>query len=398
MGNRNFLNIGNSGFTLMGVVITAGMMGGLSLLLAELTRKQQVVQKKAETQLEITSMMSRIVRTLYDEDACNYTLGVGQPINNGRDIDFIKDKNDNAIFNKTDKYGNGLIRIKSLKVTNVRTSGTPATSGELELELVIKKENKAITGSNEATRKLPISVKLASGNLVSCHYTGEDLAQIVSDVVANDIDPLLTSKVDQSYESICTMMGGTYSSSSTPSCSFSGTLGSSPSDVERGQHFEPPIVATREPCFCDTDEHICIRNSSIFSSHTSVFDFYQRYAGVTRTQLGCGIKLGSGSPSPVADNSKACYLRSYDHPYQSGTSDNSCAEAKTAAIALADPNGQASNIVMYDLPRGYPQAKVFCEEDCSLSGSTYTMRCRFFVRGAAYRCRYTCRGGVGACP
>ena len=48
--------INNHGLSLTGVLVAAGMAGGLALLLAQLSRQQMVEQKRAETGVEVTGL------------------------------------------------------------------------------------------------------------------------------------------------------------------------------------------------------------------------------------------------------------------------------------------------------------------------------------------------------
>ena len=124
------------GFSLVGTIMAAAIMGGLSLFLADLTKKQQIAQKTAETQLEITSLFNLIIRTIHEKEACNETLIIGQPILDNRSIDFIKNKSGEVILNTTDKYGNGLVRIDAMTLKDTRIT---VSSGEVNLEVVFLK-------------------------------------------------------------------------------------------------------------------------------------------------------------------------------------------------------------------------------------------------------------------
>ena len=63
------------GFSIVGVIVAAGMLGGLALFLANITREQHVTQRKAETGVEITALQRKILSVLYDGEACTATLG-----------------------------------------------------------------------------------------------------------------------------------------------------------------------------------------------------------------------------------------------------------------------------------------------------------------------------------
>ena len=78
------------GFSIVGVLIAAAMMGGLSLFLAQMTKQQHETQKKVETGTEFTQLQQKILTVLYDGDACLATLGAGSVLKNDREIDRLK--------------------------------------------------------------------------------------------------------------------------------------------------------------------------------------------------------------------------------------------------------------------------------------------------------------------
>ena len=79
---RNHLR-NDHGFSIVGVLVAAGMLGGLSLYLATVTRQQHVTQRKAETGAELVGLHHKIIAVLYDSDACLATLGKGNTLQVG---------------------------------------------------------------------------------------------------------------------------------------------------------------------------------------------------------------------------------------------------------------------------------------------------------------------------
>ena len=377
--------MGRSGFTIVGTLISAAMMGGLSLLLADLTKKQYIVQRKAEIELEITILMNRMVRVLYNGQACNNTLGVGQNLveTPPRTIGSILDKDGDVVFNEAQKYGNGLVLLESMTLDNLNITGT---AGEVDLEVVLSKESVAITGPKKVTKVLTLSVEVSSGttNLVNCQYTGENLDQIISDVVVTDVDPIFVGKASTAKQSFCTMLGGTFNATATPPCSFTATTTPVIPDISRSQHFAPPIVDTTMTCFCSKREYTCVPMTA---------SSYAQSCGIKPTSQDTG-SLASPRASQVDLN--ACYRQdAANHPYQTASSPNSCADARTAAKALVDPNGLANIPVSTVEPQGHPMRKVYCDSSCSYDGSNYTIGCRAYIRGKMVVCDYDCK--IGEC-
>ena len=365
-------------------MVSIGMMGGLVLLLADLTKQQHRTQKKAEIHVELSAMFNRIIRTLYDGQACNETLGVGSQIQDGRSIDYIRDKEGEIVFEINQKYGNRLLRMESITLDNVRiVSGSTGSFGEMGLKVVVAKLGKGITGHNKVDKTFPLSVNVNANpgggfTLVNCHYTGNNLAEITSDVVANDIVPEVNTRTTAAKGAFCTMMGGTFVSA-TGTCSYSGTLPDpvAPSDSggESGflsslRHFEPDVDRGEGP-FCGQSEYICLR--------------------VYRHPHDCGIKGGSRFLGVDAYNRSACYIPDDAHGFYTATSVVSCDAARSDARAGVDPNSLATTSSGI-LPAGHFKAKIYCDENCSYDGSNWSMRCRLYLRGTSYKCRYECTG------
>ena len=164
--------------SMVGVLTAAGLAGGLAMIVAQVTKQQMQTQKKSETGVEVVAMSQRIVRTLYDGDACLNTIGAGTAISAGGSItvNAIKNKKGEDVYKSLDNdpnapaYGNRLLKVKSLKV-KVASSPSPitGTQAEAKLEVVMRRESSAYTGQKTVTKKFPLTLNLdASKKLTGC--------------------------------------------------------------------------------------------------------------------------------------------------------------------------------------------------------------------------------------
>ena len=205
-----FLKNNRRGFSITGVIVAAGMMGGLALFLANLSKQQHVTQKKAETGVEITGLHQKILSVLYDGEACTASLGVDSfiPIagtNQTRGLNQLKNKAGTVVVEAGKKI-NRLLEVESITLKNTR--GNTGMTREVDMEFVIKKTSKAITGYEKVVKTFPLTVELKTlpNVLARCHHT-------------------LDAKEEGIKESMCVGLGGTFTA-------HSGSVPSSCSTVE----------------------------------------------------------------------------------------------------------------------------------------------------------------------
>ena len=174
------------GFSIMSVIVAAGLMAGLSLMLANLTRQQHVNQKKAETGLEISQLHHRILGVLYDGDACLVTLGKGSALQNERRITKLLNKGGKTVL-ETGVDINRQVRVKEMVIKNV--TGTGRTK-EAQMHITIKKLGEANKGTGDILKKFALTVELdTNGKVARCHHT-------------------LDSKEHAIHQNICESLGG----------------------------------------------------------------------------------------------------------------------------------------------------------------------------------------------
>ena len=156
------------GFSILGTVMAMGMMGALSLVLAHLLRQQVSIQKKTEIYFELNRLSNKILRSLYDGDGCMETFGKGFEISDGENLSAIKNKKGEVVVDKTQIYGNRLLKIHAISIANVEITGK---SGQLDLQVVFKKLGSSVKGYDKAVQAYPLTVEVDSlKRLTKCGY------------------------------------------------------------------------------------------------------------------------------------------------------------------------------------------------------------------------------------
>ena len=156
------------GFSLIGLMASVGLMGGLALILAQLSREQITIQKKVETEIAIGELYQKITRLLQDQQSCMSTVGVGTALAPGsiQAINSIKNKNGEDVIIKNNpgdgtSYSNRLLRISSLEFRDITVNGSMAV---FDLHVTFEKMSKTIKGEKRVTKKFPMAVEINPNN------------------------------------------------------------------------------------------------------------------------------------------------------------------------------------------------------------------------------------------
>ena len=197
------------GMSLVGVLVAAGMMGGLALFLANMAKQQHVAQKRADTGVAMTALHQTVLSVLNDGESCTETLrgiGMGGVPSSGTPLaGGLKNRSGKAVV-KSGKNGNLLEVGFTLKNPNI-PSGTGPRTGNAEIEMVVKKLSSAVVMGKTVTETIPLIVEVdGSGNLVNCRSTLDSKA--------------LAIKLDAKRE-MCASIGGVWTS---PNCSIANLL------------------------------------------------------------------------------------------------------------------------------------------------------------------------------
>ena len=178
------------------------------MVLAELSKQQLSLEKKSDTNTEISTMTGHIRRLIYNDESCLETVGLNTDLSGITSFsrNSIKNQAGNEIFkissyDPSASYGNGLLTISSLIFNIINISGTGANQiAEINLRVTFNKTSRAITGHNLAVQNYPLSFEL-------------DTNQRVQRCQSN-----LNSAIDTAYRELCTRMGGTFNPGPPTSC------------------------------------------------------------------------------------------------------------------------------------------------------------------------------------
>ena len=206
------------GFSVAALLVAAGMMGGLAMVLANLTKQQMGIQIKAESAAEINELSQRITYALKNGLACLETINQG-PSN--RDLSGVSSYGISTVYeiDRTQNppttrpfiqaggiYRNRLIQIgnsgqDAMEMVDVSTS---STTGSMNLKVTFIKNNRAIKAGpfKKVVKKFPLNVELATA-------TNKVVIRCLSH---------RDSAVAAAKQYVCEEWGGTYTSS-TGTCS-----------------------------------------------------------------------------------------------------------------------------------------------------------------------------------
>ncbi len=187
-------------FTLIEVIVVAGLMSVMSLGLTRIMVNQNRSVKTTESKLEIINAVDSIRALLADRETCWSTFriqrtggsitGVFNPNQIGAGlVTEIKNKNDVRFFPVKTKLGSTTSYIENY-VLKSQTSVAPGTAGISEF-LISFYRGKAVFGAKKLTRKINLFVETdSSGNMVDCSSKA--------------------SNFEASANYLCTTFGGTF--------------------------------------------------------------------------------------------------------------------------------------------------------------------------------------------
>ena len=224
----------NRGFSIIGVIVAAGMLGGLVLVLAKLTRQQHVSQKKSETMAELTVLHQKVLSVFYDGESCTKTLGPGAILRVGDKISQLKNREGSVVLEEGKTY-NRLLKVVSMKILAIQ--GSVAKTRELDIEIIFEKQGAANTGYNKVTKVFSITVELSavtpSMTLDRCHHTLDGKEQGIKEQMCTDMGGVMVPipgtaitrcSVDNLYQKFCQNMGGDYTTAPDMECSVAPIL------------------------------------------------------------------------------------------------------------------------------------------------------------------------------
>ena len=180
--------MGVRGFSIVAVIMLAGLVSGLSLILAQMSKQQMQLQKANDSRVEVDALSRRIERILYNPTACLHTIGSGITLTNGGpniEILNIKNRSGARVFEKNGIYGNRLIKMVSLFIKDITVNNSMA---KVNFQITLEKTSRALQGNKRVVRDFPLSVELdGSNNALNCYSNLEAAILVASKNICIDL-------------------------------------------------------------------------------------------------------------------------------------------------------------------------------------------------------------------
>ena len=221
-----------NGFSIVGVIVAAGMMGGLALYLANISKQQHVTQRQAETGTEITQLQHKILSVFYDGDSCTQTMVRSSSDNklvNGRTLDELKNRKGTVVIKKGVPIKR-LLQVEKMEIVNAEASGK---TREAEIEVTIKKLGVANAGMTTVkTFSITAEMESVTSDVIArCHHTLDAKEHGIKTRMCTEMGGIMvcpngsrppcsgganitTCSVDNLFRKFCEEMNGNYNPSS----------------------------------------------------------------------------------------------------------------------------------------------------------------------------------------
>jgi type II secretory pathway pseudopilin PulG len=165
------MKVNNSGFSIIQVIIAAGILGFLGLYVAQLQQNADKTIKSTELASEINMAHMKINSLLSDPATCDHNFAGQPPVNNYTELQ----KPDGSIIieanSTTATFGNREIVIDTIQTMEL--SPVPQT-GEVDLLITYRKNKKVTTyGGPTKLKRIRLSVTRSGGNIDSCSATAQ---------------------------------------------------------------------------------------------------------------------------------------------------------------------------------------------------------------------------------
>ena len=398
----------NSGFSILSVLVGAGLMGGLAMYLASVTKKQHTTQRVAETGAALTELHHKILSVLYDSESCTKTLvdtgfGGNDRLYDGRPLQDLKNKDGDAVV-QVGAAGriSRMLEVESMIIRGIRGG---AETKEANLLVTIKKLGEANAGK-KTVKSFPLTVEMKSASppvIARCHHTLDAKEHGIKKRMCLEMGgvmiPVATGStvtrcsIDNLYEKFCDEKGGNYSPSPAMKCDINPVLEKFCTDMNgswsSGQCSVTPILQT----YCTS------LGGTWTGSGCDIEPVYVDVSGDTMTgplsctnlsctgNLDAGGKVisggGGGTPTPV--NPTTC------GPGQTGTPPNCVASACGPGQTGTPPNCTCASGI------GTPPNCCSTGETWDTATSTcVASACPAGQTGTPPNC--TCASGIGTPP
>src|SRR5690606_19769231 len=159
------------GFSLVEVLMAAGIVGGIGLTVAKLGQDSARVTKTTEANNEINAFIGDVSYILSNKENCNATISGSETI--GSQITAIKRVRDGSVFNVYElspkQYGNNSFSVQSIRSSLI--------DGGVSLLFDINRTNLTTLGSRQITKRIPLKAVVDGGQITSCFSDTESMIE-----------------------------------------------------------------------------------------------------------------------------------------------------------------------------------------------------------------------------
>lgn len=184
-----------NGFSLIQVLVAAGIVGGLSLVIVELISMQNRASRKAMVDQDVFEVVNRVQISLLNADACRHTMAQFNSLNApATGVTTIRNKDNLPV-----SLNNLNVRVLSIEVV----PPVPPVNAESNIKIKLNLERNLGNSLSNYTREVGVTVTTdASNNVIGCYSA-------------------LDSAISTAINNACASLGGTMVGGN---CVFSGQM------------------------------------------------------------------------------------------------------------------------------------------------------------------------------
>jgi prepilin-type N-terminal cleavage/methylation domain-containing protein len=197
---KSFFNeLSPQGFSLMEILIALGLLGGITLGVAQLMKQSSESGNYAEARMEENEVARQVALTLANEQSCTNTL---RSFGAGEAIPAIKSAQNENLFEVGKNYSGNVIFFKSARLEARGGTIPPAGKGTMAIVLELAR-SKVKIGRKESLKEVQVLVTLdASSKVLSCVSLENQLA-------------------NSTNKQFCEATGGVWTEGPPPKCDYS---------------------------------------------------------------------------------------------------------------------------------------------------------------------------------
>jgi hypothetical protein len=151
----------DGGFSLVQVMVAAGLMGGIALGVMQLSKQMQTTTIMGETSIEENQLFNHISTILIDANSCNETF---KDLKFGDQVESIKRVKANGeavdVYTVGENYGNRTILLKQMTLSG--------KEGEEYLSLSLERIKSGYSGPRNIKKQVALKLVFAGGKVTDC--------------------------------------------------------------------------------------------------------------------------------------------------------------------------------------------------------------------------------------